>query len=73
MTSQIVEDLDQQAQRLKPTLELSGICRVGLNFLVGNLGRLSVGDFKLCLDCILTAKSRTKASPKCSTTWLTSS
>lgn len=73
MTSEVVEDLNQQAQRLEPALELGGICRVGLDFLVGNLGRLSVHDFKLCLDCILTAKSRTKASPKCSTTWLTSS
>lgn len=73
MTGQIVEDLDQQTQRLEPTLKLGGIVRVGLNLLVGNLGRLLVRGSKLCFDCVLTAKSRTKASPKCSTTWLTSS
>lgn len=73
MAGQIVEDLDQQAQRLEPTLELGGIVRVGLDLLVGNLGGLSVCGSKLCVGCVLTARSLTNASPKCSTTWLTSS
>lgn len=68
MTGEVVEDLNQQTQSLKPTLQLGGIVRVGLNLLVGNLGGLSVRDSKLCFDCVLTAKRRTKASPKCSTT-----
>lgn len=73
MTGQIIENLNQQAQGLEPALELGGIVRVGLNFLVGNLGNWSVNDFKLCVESALTARSRTKASPKCSTTWLISS
>lgn len=73
MTGEIVEDLNQQTQRLKPALELDGIVRVGLNLLVGNLWGLSVRASKPCVERVLTAKSRTKASPKCSTTWLTSS
>jgi hypothetical protein len=73
VAGQVVEDLNQQAQGLEPTLELGGIVRVGLDLLVGDLGGLSVHGFNLCVNCALTAKSRTKASPKCSTTWLTSS
>lgn len=68
MTGEVVEDLNQQTQSLEPALQLGGIVCVGLNLLVGNLGGLSVRDSKLCSDCVLTAKRRTKASPKCSTT-----
>lgn len=52
MTRQVVEDLNQQTQRLEPTLELGGIVRVGLNLLVGNLGGLLVHDPQaLCQSC----------------------
>lgn len=68
MTGQIVENLDQKTQRLEPPLELGGVVLVGLYLLVGNLLGLSVYDFRFRVDCVLTARSRTNASPKCSTT-----